>query len=489
MSELPNILIFMTDQQRGDTLNDPRIHLPNIRKLMDNGLAFTNTHCPSPHCCPSRASFFTGQYPSQHGVWNNVCVQNTLSRRMNPKSRCFSSALVNIGYKAFYAGKWHVCYDTGPEDHGFEELYVTCNKESKQDPSSQAMSPGWEMYAGIPLYESTDSRQRGEIIRPGYPQYLHYGVDENPFNDQDVVYSSLNKLKELRGSESKWLMYIGTLGPHDPYFVPQDFIEMYKSADVELSDIHNDTMLDKPTYNRKVKRLFDQLSIEERKEAIRHYWAFCSYEDYLFGQVMDELEHHDLDNTIVVFTSDHGDYNGEHGLWCKGLASFRGAYHIPLAVQWPKGIHQPGRQINDLISLADIAPTITDITGTELEQPMVGKSLIHYFNQQQQEPIHSYLYTQTNGNEIYGIQRAVFNQEWKLIHNTYDVDELYNLAIDPDELNNLAQDPTYAETMRSLYRNLWRFAKDTNDQSLNPYILVGMAQYGPAIAFEDEIRK
>lgn len=483
MQTQPNILVFMTDQQRGDSLTNPLIKMPNTRQLMNDGITFKNSYCPSPHCCPSRASFFTGLYPSQHGVWNNVCVQNTLSRAINPDTEFFSHRLKEENYSLYYAGKWHVCYDTGPEDHGFEELLVTCNKESKQDPSSLAMSPGWEMYRDVAQQQQTP-RQAGEILRPGYPQYIHYGEHKNPFNDQDVVNSALDKLHQLRTSNTPWMMYVGTLGPHDPYFVPQEFLDMYKDTPIELSDIHHDKMLDKPVYNRKVRALFDQLPDEEKVEAIRHYMAFCTYEDHLIGQVIDELKQHDqFDNTLILILSDHGDYNGEHGLWCKGLPAFKSAYHIPAVAYWKSKITQPGKVVEDLISLADFAPTILQAAHTEFKGQTVGQSLLSYFTGNT-PPTRDYLFTQTNGNEIYGIQRCVFNTEWKLIHNTYDNDELYDLTQDPNELVNIASNPKYKTIKKELYRQLWQFAAKTEDQSLNPYILVGMAEHGPAIAFQ-----
>lgn len=483
MQKQPNILVFMTDQQRGDSLTNPLIKMPNTRQLMSNGITFKNSYCPSPHCCPSRASFFTGLYPSQHGVWNNVCVQNTLSRAINPDTELFSHRLKEKNYSLYYAGKWHVCYDTGPEDHGFEELFVTCNKESKQDPSSQAMSPGWDMYRSI-AQQQPMPRQEGEILRPGYPQYIHYGKHENPFNDQDVVNSALDKLHELRSSQYPWMMYVGTLGPHDPYFVPQEFLDMYQDTPIQLSDIHYDEMLDKPVYNRKIRALFDQLPDKEKVEAIRHYMAFCSYEDHLIGQVIDELkQHHQFDNTLILLLSDHGDYNGEHGLWCKGLPAFKSAYHIPAVAYWNNRITQPGGVVEDLVSLTDFAPTILHAANTAFKGKTVGQSLLPYLSGEK-PATRDYLFTQTNGNEIYGIQRCVFNREWKLVHNTYDNDELYDLTQDPDELINIASNPTYKTIKEELYRQLWQFAAKTEDQSLNPYILVGMAEHGPAIAFQ-----
>lgn len=165
MKTKPNILVFMTDQQRGDTISNKDIILPNIRRLASSGLTFNNAFCPSPHCCPSRATFFTGLYPTQHGVWNNVCVQNRLSKGLNDGIDLFSQFLEQEKYDLFYAGKWHVCYESGPEDYGFEELHVTCNKESKNDPTSHNMAPGWQMYAGL-KDDDTKLRKRGEILRP-----------------------------------------------------------------------------------------------------------------------------------------------------------------------------------------------------------------------------------------------------------------------------------------------------------------------------------
>lgn len=484
MKQQPNVLVFMTDQQRGDTLTNPDIIMPNLRALMENGVHFNNAHCPSPHCCPSRATFFTGQFPTQHNVWNNVCVQNTLSRRINASSSLFSEYLAKQDYHNYFAGKWHVCYDTGPEDHGYSELLVTSNKETKNDPTSHSMSPGWECYQSL-AQQPVTARQPGQIDRPGYPNYVHYGIDENPFNDLGIVTSAITKLQGLRSQQQPWSMFIGTLGPHDPYFVPQRFLDMYADFEVTLSAIHHDSMLDKPYYNRKVRALFDQLTETEKKDAIRHYMAFCTYEDYLFGLVIDELKQHDrFDDTLILFLSDHGDYNGEHGIWCKGLPAFKSAYHIPAVAYWKNGIVNPGRRIDKLVSLADFAPTILEIANTEFDQPIVGRSLTQYFYDLEHTVNRDYLFTQTNGNELYGIQRAVFNHEWKLVYNGLDTDELYNLKQDPDELTNLINHNSLAKIRKTLYRRMWQFAASTKDQSLNPYIMVGVAEYGPAIAFE-----
>ncbi|PSU35554.1 sulfatase-like hydrolase/transferase [Photobacterium lutimaris] len=492
MTIKPNIFVFMTDQQRGDTLTDPRIIMPNIRSLMREGVHFENTYCPSPHCCPSRASFFTGLYPSQHGVWNNVCVQNTLSKGLNPGTELFPSLLDAKGYDMYYAGKWHVCSQTGPEDYGFKELHVTNNKITKDDPTIALMSPGWEMYQNLAAQletQETAPKKEGEIRRKGYPEYVHYGLDENPFDDMGVIDSALSQIANIEDGGAPWMMYIGTLGPHDPYIVPQRFLDMYKDIEIALTDIHFDTLKDKPTLYRRTQRLFNQLSIKEKKEAIRHYMAFCTYEDYLFGLVLDQLKtREDYNDTLILFTSDHGDYNGEHGLWCKGLPAFKGGYHIPAVMSWKNGIKNPGRTVAEFVSLADFSPTFTELLGEDVAENVVGQSLLPFINDTKPSEWRDYMFTQTNGNEVYGIQRTVFNHSWKLVHNTFDEDELYDLANDPDELTNLfgSESDLTQQAKKELFKQMWSFASKTEDQSLNPYIMVGLAEFGPAYAYSTQ---
>lgn len=487
MLKKPNIFVFMTDQQRGDTLTNPLISMPNIRSLMKDGLHFANTHCPSPHCCPSRATFFTGKYPSEHGVWNNVWVQNTLSDRLTAGTKLFSESFAKQGYEMWFSGKWHVSRETGPEDHGFKEAFVTSNKYSKPSKATAHMSAGWDVYKE--LAKTRDENERtprntGQIKRAGYPNFNHYGIKEDPFNDLKVVNTTIDKLSEIPDSGEPWAYYVGTLGPHDPYFVPQRFLDMYEDLDIELTDIHFDNLLDKPNLYQRTQKAFNQLTIDEKKEAIRHYMAFCTYEDYLFGLALDELKkRNDFDDTLILFTSDHGDYNGEHGLWCKGLPAFKGAYHIPAVISWKNGIKNPNRTVDEPVSLADFAPTFLDLIGEESSN-LTGKSLLPFLDDKTPDNWREYSFTQTNGNEIYGIQRAVFNDKWKLVYNSFDHDELYNLETDPNELINLARNLKYDDVKKSLYTELWTFAESVKDKCLNPYIMVGLAEYGPAYAYK-----
>ena len=138
----------------------------------------------------------------------------------------------------------------------------------------------------------------------------------------------------------------------------------------------------------------------------------------------------------MVYVSDHGDYTGDHGLWCKGVPAFKGAYHVPAIIRGP-GIKNLGRTNDSLVSLTDFAPTFLELADVESEMKVSGKSLVPFLNDEQPGGWRDALFTQTNGNELYGIQRSVVTKKWKYVFNGFDFDELYDLEADPEEVTNL----------------------------------------------------
>lgn len=490
----PNILVFMTDQQRGDSLETAR--MPHVDQMRREGVTFTNSYTVAPHCCPSRATFFSGLYPSQHGVWNNVKFGNALSRGFYEGVRLFSEDLKEAGYRMHFSGKWHASVMEGPLDRGFDVMdepvprpgtrckYVIGDLKRTEYRHTRPDTWEWGLYDGL---DPRKDRFRGEaeILREGYPPFVLYGEQENPFQDEDVVADAVRGLLGMERSEQPWFYFVGTLGPHDPYYLPKKYLDMYSLKDIRLPESFSDNMRDKPGLYRRIRDRFDQLSSEEHREALRHYLAFCSYEDDLFGRVLDALEERgERENTVVIFMSDHGDYAGEHGLWCKGLPCFRGAYHIPTVVRWPAGIQEPGRCVDSFLTLADFAPTFRQLAGVTAECEGPGRSFVPFLRGEPVDGWQNELYTQSNGNELYGIQRSVMTREWKFVYNGYDYDELYHLSEDPGETVNLIDRPEFQPVVRELSRKLWRFAKENDDVCINPYIFCGLAKYGPGIIHE-----
>lgn len=480
----PNILIFMTDQQRGKSIfpfNEAKT--PNIDAFCKEGVTFTNAHTIAPHCCPSRASFFSGLYPSQHGVWNNIGVGNTLSKGLYEDTDLFSEFLKEDGYTTIFNGKWHVSYYDRPNDKGFDHIspkrnYIKLPFSNENPPVAR-----WQDYDE---FVPEPDRGPGDLYREGYPMYTHYGVKENPYGDTTTVDEAIQMFKTYATPDNPWCHYIGTIGPHDPYMPPQKYLDMYKLEDISLPDNFHDSMADKPNLYRRTQDRFGPLTEDENREAILHYLAYCTYEDDLFGQVMEALDQSgQKDNTLVLFTSDHGDYMGEHRLWCKGLPCFEGGYHIPAVFRWPNGIKNPGRIVDDLVSITDFGSTLLEAAGLPQKPTITAKSLYGYLVDTQKRPLRDAHFSQTNGNELYGIQRSIITKEWKYVYNGFDYDELYDLSNDPGELNNLAEDASKKLIIRELAKSLWSFAKETNDACINPYIMVSLAPFGPGIVNEE----
>lgn len=475
----PNILIVMTDHQRADTvLPEHPVITPNVARLAEDGVTFTNAYCPSPHCCPSRATFHSGLYPSRHGVWNNVCNRQALNTGLNPGVRLWSEDLVEAGYDLHFSGKWHVSVEESPKDRGWTEHFVSGAKGDYH-------GARWEHYRELATQPDATTRGEGEILRPGYGTYRLYGTGNPGQHDEVATQHALDLLPQLAQSNDPWGLFVGLIGPHDPYIVPQKYLNMYDLADIPLPVSFGDELADKPRiYQRMREMRFGQLSPREVREGISHFWAYCTYLDDLFGQILAALDATgQAENTLVLYVADHGDYCGEHGLFAKGIPCFRGAYHVPAVIRWPAGVCNPGRRVDNFVSLADFAPTFIELAGLKQDRHFAGVSLLPFLRDETPPTWRDAIHTQCNGVELYYTQRSAMTRDFKYVFNGFDQDELYDLRVDPHEMRNLSDDPAYAEVKRELVGRMWRFAYEEDDTAINPYITVGLAPYGPAEAF------
>jgi len=477
----PNILIFMTDHQRADTvLPEHPCVTPNLDAFAAEGVLFAETYCPSPHCCPARATFHSGHYPSRHGVWNNVCNAQRLSRGLKAGIRLFSEDLAEAGYRLVWSGKWHVSIDESPRDRGWEERFVSAK-------AGDLHGQTWDRYRELADRPEPAERAEGEILRPGYGTYRLYGSrgDEGNPHDERVVEEAVAALPELARSDRPWAMFVGAIAPHDPYVVGQKFLDLYDPDRVPLPASFEDRLSDKPAVYRRMREMrFGQLSPREVREGLRHFWAYCSYLDDLFGRLLAALEASGAaEDTLVLYCSDHGDYAGDHGLFCKGIPCFRGAYHVPAVVRWPAGVARPGRRVDAFVSLADFAPTFVELAGGTPDPALAGRSLLPFLRGRAPDDWRDEIHTQCNGIELYFTQRSVMTRDYKYVFNGFDVDELYDLRNDPHEMRNLIDRADLEPVKRDMCRRMWRFARAHDDSATNAYITVSLAPYGPAEAF------
>jgi len=510
----PNILVFMTDQQRADVIHpDHPCQTPNIDRILADGVRFGEHYTSTAHCCPSRASFMTGLYPSRHGVHNNISNPVRLSQGLNEGVRCFSEDLRDSGYELAYTGKWHVSNVEDPCDRGWNEGFVTCRKGTVHHVP-------YERYDQIAEEQKDDEpRTPGRVWRPGWGHYQLYGSrpDDSPKGyenngDYKVVQSAIESLSGLVNSGKPWMLYCGPGGPHDPFIIPEKFAGMYDPADVELPENFKDTLEDKPhTYQRMRYEYWAQLTEDEVRASIAHYWGYCTMLDAMFGELLDALEATgELDDTIIMFTSDHGEYLGDHGLYCKGVPAFRSGYNIPLAVRWGNGIKNGGRVVDEFTCQSDMAQTFREIAGCDVPEDMPGKSILPFIAGDTPSDWRDEMHFQFNGVELYYSQRTCFTKKWKYVYNGFDFDELYDLENDPHEMTNLAAPsrcpqpllhtgeqassrefrpwphltPELEAVRKDMLNRIWRFNRQEQDMLFNPYATVAMAPWGPATAFE-----
>ncbi len=483
-----NIIVFMTDHQRWDTIFPfSRAKTPFINEFAKKSAVFTNAYCPSPHCCPSRASFFSGLYPSEHGVWNNVDVGNALSHGLNEGVTLFPEILKEHGYKCYLSGKWHVSSEEGPLDRGFEECFNFGIKYDKKKKIPNDYE--WDIYyknnKWVKIVTEEDTRQESQILRLGYPVYTQYGNNENPFGDRTTVENVISLIEKNKDNEEPIFLFTGVSGPHDPYCVPQEFENLYNMDEIELPESFDDDMNDKPNLYKRVKEVYANLTREEHKKSILKYLAFCSFEDYLFKKVFEASKNLKGRN-IIIYLSDHGDYLADHGLWAKGLPCFDGAYHIPLMIYDSE--NEKSVLVDKYVSLTDLAPTIIAYCSISISINFSGKSLLPYITCNFTKDIRDCVFTQSNGNELYGIQRSVRNNKYKLVYNGFDFDEFYDLEKDSYEKNNVINNEEYTEAIREMYFKLWSFAYEHKDTCINPYIMVGLSKFGPGIIFNNKVK-
>jgi choline-sulfatase len=483
----PNILIFMSDQERADVL-DPQhpCVTPNASQLARDGIRFTNSYSPTAHCCPSRATFYTGMYPSKHGVFNNVSTPTAINRGLSDGIVTFGEILKDAGYRLAFSGKWHVSSEENPADRGWDELLVTAGKDSF-------------MHTRIDDYRqfevNTEPRKYGQIKRPGWGDLQLFDSYENAgekgyedHSDYSVIKAACEALPELSSSDQPWVLYVGALGPHDPYVVPTRFLDMYDLESIPLPANYADDMEDKPAIYRRMRdQYWGQLTETEIRDAIRHYWAYCTMVDAMFGEVLNTLETTgQADNTLVLRVSDHGEYCGAHGLFFKGVPAFNEAYRVPAIIRYPETAVS-NHMVDQFVSLADFAPTFLEAACLSVPDNLSGKSLMPFLRGETPDGWRDTHYTQFNGVELYYSQRSVQTQQYKYVYNGFDFDELYDLQNDPHELTNLANDPAFTDAKRCLVQKMWQFAaKEEDHRIFNRYGTVAMAPWGPGVMYSKE---
>lgn len=456
----PNVLVVMSDQQQAATV-DPSgpCRTPHLDRLAARGARFTRCYTPSPVCSPARASFMTGLLPHQHGM---VDVEHTV-----PAYRAdliddvpmWSNRLADAGYHVGYYGKWHVERSYDMARFGFARA------SAYREPTAAYAKYRGALGLGPRPVVAAPSRT---MTHPGYRDLPLYGVTDEPVEstlEHYTVAGALAFLDDACPRPEPWALMVSTKAPHEPYIAPRPYFQRYDVDALALPASFDDDLAERPAIYRRQQSVWADLSPEEFRTAMACYYALCGLVDDQVGRLLARIEAAgQLDDTIVVYTTDHGDLMGAHRLLLKGVPAFDEVYRVPLIVSWPAAI--PGGQvIDDLVQSHDVAETLALLAGADTGLGGHAVDLMPRLTGARIPPREA-AYAELHGQRFSYTQRIVWEGHDKYVFNAFDDDELYDLAADPAERHNLARDPAHGDTLRRLTRRMWEIARDTGDDTL-----------------------
>lgn len=433
----PNILFIECDQFRYDSqgkTNDV-VKTPNLNQLANEGMFFSNAYTPIPTCCPTRQTFLSGEWPAQHkGLWNyDITLPVALF-----DEHTWTQDMEGAGYIQSYLGKWHVHPTKTPLDFGFNH-YV----------------PDGEYY-------SWRRNQKLPATIPAMKNFFWFGgLDPVPLEKTHTNWlaeKAIEQMKQLKESGKPWHLRLEFAEPHLPSTPTAQFVNMYNPKEIKQWPNFPDPMTNKPYIQK--QQLYnwgiENFTWKEWSLYVQHYYAAISQTDNAIGKVLNALKDLGLEKeTIVIFTSDHGDAAGSHGLIDKHYVMYDEEVHIPLIIKWP-GITKPGSKCDQfVINSLDLSATIPAMAGFQFMQGK-GSSLLPLLKGETPDNWRKYAFSNYNGQQfgLY-VQRMIRNNKWKYVWNMTDIDELYDLEKDPWEMKNVVGEKSYANILKKLRHDLY----------------------------------
>ncbi|MBF8186135.1 sulfatase-like hydrolase/transferase [Nonomuraea sp. K274] len=465
-----NVLILMSDEQSWSTLGcngNPAARTPHLDRLAESSTSFDACYTPFPLCCPSRASLWTGLMPRHHHVLGNW-------RAIDPALRDSSvaAAFADAGYHTMYTGKWHVP-GTTPERMGFAS--------SSAIPST---IKGRQRGRHIPEY-CDYLESHGYRLHPGDVQNLT-AADRKSLRDPDTPLRTTSEIPlehfleswqtgrflrtfDERPADTPWLAVCSFNAPHFPMAVPAPYDRLIDRDLVELPAAlaAGTAGLPREVRESRFAEEFAGLGEDDWREIIAHYLGLCALMDTQVGAILDHLRAAgELDRTIIVYTTDHGDMMGAHGLMEKGHE-----LHYEETLRVPLLIHHPGQaaaRVRNLVSMVDIAPTLAELAGVDWPGQRDGRSFATMIGDPSAAATRDHVTAETC---LYGgepeargehtppsawdpaqdtLNASVRTRDLRYIYRSRDLDELYDHRADPAEQRNLAADPAYAQVRAEL---------------------------------------
>jgi arylsulfatase A-like enzyme len=457
-----NILWICTDQQRFDTLGcygNNFVKTPNIDRLASMGVKFNRAYSQSPVCAPSRASFLTGRYP-------RTCRVRQNGQDIPPDERLITKVLSENGFTCGLSGKLHISAcnpSTGRNmepriDDGYDYF------KWSHHPSGANASSGWAMNE-YTMWLTSKGVQYHKKNLPDCP-FVQTGMEEENHQVTWCVNCAMEYIESARKHKKPWLFSVNVFAPHHPFNPPAEYLDRYiKMLDqIPLPNYVEGELEAKPLFQKKDHEgaydtpgnfPFESMGEKDHRYIRAAYWTMIDLIDHQVGRLLDYLkESNQTDDTMIIFTSDHGENLGDHGMYLKGPYFYENNVHVPLIIAYPSAI-PGGRVSNALVELVDLAPTIIDAAGIKIEPGMQGKSLRPLLTgkaplDQHRSSVYSEYYNSNiNHRNPLAFDTMVFDGRYKLVRvhdltNTLKyTGELYDLISDPDETVNLYYNPEY----------------------------------------------
>ncbi len=443
----PNILVIMTDEHHAGVMGCDGNRLartPNLDGLAAKGVRFSAHYCASPICTPSRQTFTTGKYVSGHRVWSNTpgVPEGTPSL-----ARILNAA----GYESFLDGKMHY---KGGMTHGYATI-------SEKD-GTITLPKRAEDFASTPAKQKPRSRlPAGEFRDQGSEvgaEFDHVG-QANPldtFVDAARRKHAVQFLKERKPDAKPFFLTVGFIAPHYPLEAPAEYLDHFK--DKVPQPIIPDGYLEKLPLNYRLMRndrKLENVPPETVKAAMEGYYARVEWIDDQIGQVLRALEQSPFaDDTVVIYTSDHGENLGEHGLWWKN-SMYDCAARVPLIISWPKRWRGDQHRAA-ACGMVDLVQTIAALGGAEVPADWKGESMLPWLDDEA-FPWRDLAVSEYFGSYVASGFAMIRQGDWKYVYHTRaDAShgperELFNLRTDSREMENLAGDPAQRKRLKDMH--------------------------------------
>lgn len=490
-----NILLLMTDQHRLDTLGcygNQVCETPALDALAASGTRFTNGFTPTAICTPARATLQTGVLPYRHTLLANYERNVGYREELDDTFPPFSQYLGEAGYRLGHVGKWHVGKEKGPKDFGYDGEHYAGWGNAVQHPDYQQ----YLAENGYPPF-TVHSPVRGTFAN-GEPGNLLAGILDQPVEATFEYFLAERTIEQLRQYAAGYredgrpfFLACHWFGPHLPYLLPKAYYRRYDPDEVELPVSIAETFADKPRVQRHYSShwTFDSVGADKWRELIAAYWGYVTLIDEQVGRILAAVNELGLDDdTAVLFTADHGEFTGAHRLHDKGPAMYDDIYRIPLLARVPGS---PGGQVEDsFTTLTDLTPTFLELAGLDAPPQYQGRSLLPLLAGQRPVDWPAEVVAEFHGHHFPYPQRMIRTQQYKLIVNPADENELYDLRNDPHELQNRYRHPELADVRRELMGRLYEILRERGDNFyhwMTSMFEVGAKTYDTALsALDDE---